>query len=57
MCTAQGTGDLSDLRPLAEGEEMSELELDIRQAQLERSEERECPVFEEHQDLTYSESD
>ena len=51
------TGDLSDLRPLAEGEEMSELELDIRQAHFEQSEEIECPFFEEHQELTYSDSD
>ena len=34
------TGDLSDLRPIAEGEEMSELEMDIRQAALERAQER-----------------
>ena len=51
------TGDLSDLRPLAEGEEMSELELDIRQAHLEQTEEEECPLFDEHQELTYSDSD
>ena len=51
------TGDLSDLRQLAEGEEMSDLEMDIRQAHLEQSEEVECPVFEEHQDLTYSDSE
>ena len=34
------TGDLSDLRPIAEGEEMSELEMGIRQAALERAQER-----------------
>ena len=51
------TGDLSDLRPLAEGEEMSELELDIRQAHFEQSEEIECPFFEGHPELTYSDSD
>ena len=34
------TGDLSDLRPLAAGEEMSALELDIRVAALERSQEQ-----------------
>ena len=34
------TGDLSDLRPIAEGEEMSELEMNIRQAALERAQER-----------------
>ena len=40
------TGDLSDLKPLEEWEEMSELELDIRQAHFERSQEVDCP-FEE----------
>ena len=34
------TGDLSDLRPLAAGEEMSELELGIRLAAVERSQEQ-----------------
>jgi hypothetical protein len=34
------TGDLTDLRPLADGEDMSELELGIRQAALERAQER-----------------
>jgi hypothetical protein len=38
------TGDLSDLRPLAAGEEMSALELDIRVAALERSQERDYPT-------------
>ena len=34
------TGDLTDLRPLAEGEEMSELEMNIREAAAERALER-----------------
>jgi len=33
------TGDLTDLLPLADGEDMSELEMDIRQAAAERAEE------------------
>ena len=34
------TGDLSDLLPIAEGEEMCDLELNIRQAALERAQEQ-----------------
>ena len=51
------TSDLSDLKPLEEGEEMSELELDIRQAHFEKSQEIECPVFEGHPERIYSDSD
>ena len=50
-------GDLSDLKPLEEGEEMSELELDIRQAHFEGLHEIDCPVFEGHPEWTYSDSD
>ena len=51
------TGDLSDLKPLQEWEEMTELELDIRQAHFEGSQERDCPVFEGHPEWIYSDSD
>ena len=51
------TGDLSDLRPLAEGEEMSELEMDIRQAHLERSQEIDYADYEGRPPFTYTDSD
>jgi len=51
------TGDLSDLRELAKGEEMSELEMDIRTAHFERAQEVRCPVFEGHPEWIYSDSD
>ena len=44
------TGDLSDLRPLAEGEDMSDLEMDIRQAALERAQERDCQLDEDQRE-------
>jgi len=41
------TGDLTDLRPIAAGEEMSELEMNIRQAAAERAQERDYESFED----------
>ena len=41
------TGDLTDIRPIAEGEEMSELEMNIRQAAEERAQERDYESFED----------
>ena len=50
-------GDLSDLRTLAKGEEMSELEMDIRTAHFERAQEARCPIFEGYPEWIYPDSD